>query len=100
MTYSLSKAALDQFTKSLALDLGPKNPALVVTNIIYQTASKDKVEELIEKTSAVYPLQKVGKPEEVAKAIAFLAGSESSFTTGVLLQLDGGAHLSAKIIAL
>jgi len=55
---------------------------------------------LIEKTSAVYPLQKVGKPEEVAKAIAFLAGSESSFTTGVLLQLDGGAHLSAKIIAL
>jgi len=40
----------------------------------------------------------VGQPEEVAKAIAFLASSESSFTTGVLLECDGGVHMNTKVV--
>lgn len=49
--------------------------------------------------AALYPLRKVGQPENVAKAIAFLASSESSFSTGTLFPLDGGSHLNVRLTA-
>ncbi|KAF6025807.1 hypothetical protein EB796_015883 [Bugula neritina] len=100
LAYSMSKAAIDQFARSLALDLAPKqvrvntvNPGVIETNIFDQAMPKDKIPALIKDLADVYPIKRIGQPEEAAKSIAFLASSESSFTTGVQLVLDGGFHL-------
>ncbi|KAF6017522.1 hypothetical protein EB796_024169 [Bugula neritina] len=105
MAYGMSKAALDLFTKSLALDLGPKqvrvnsvSPGIIETEAFSSAMPKDALTSFLESAAALYPLRKVGQPEEVAKAIAFLASSESSFTTGVILQLDGGVQLNTKVV--
>ncbi|KAF6017523.1 hypothetical protein EB796_024170 [Bugula neritina] len=104
MAYGMSKAALDLFTKSLALDLAPKqvrvnsvSPGIIETEVFSKLMPKEAITPFLESAAVVYPLRKVGKPEEVAKAIAFLVSSESSFTTGVILQLDGGAQLNTKV---
>ncbi|KAF6017518.1 hypothetical protein EB796_024165 [Bugula neritina] len=101
VAYSMSKAALDQFTKSLALDLAPKqvrvntvNPGMIATKIYEGAMPKDDVPALFERTATIYPTGRIGQPEEIAKSIAFLASSESSFTTGVTLLVDGGFNLT------
>ncbi|KAF6017524.1 hypothetical protein EB796_024171 [Bugula neritina] len=106
LSYAISKAALDQLTRSLALDLAPKqvrvnsvNPAIIATNMIYRSETKEMAEKFLKKTASGYPLGRVGQPEEVAKAIAFLASSESSFSTGVLLKLDAGVQLDTRVAA-
>ncbi|KAF6035205.1 hypothetical protein EB796_006486 [Bugula neritina] len=101
VAYSMSKAAIDHFARSLALELAPKqvrvntvNPGVVATNIYNEIMPKDKIPALIKDLADVYPIGRIGQPEEIAKSIAFLASSEASFTTGVQLVLDGGFHLS------
>jgi len=54
--------------------------------------------QFVEGAAAITPNGRAGEPEEVAKAIAFLASSESSFTTGIHLLMDGGAHLNTNIV--
>ncbi|KAF6026208.1 hypothetical protein EB796_015477 [Bugula neritina] len=105
VAYGMSKAALDQFTRSLALDLAPKqvrvnsvNPGFTKTSIFEGIMPKEDVPGFLDSVATIYPLRKVGQPEEVAKAIAFLASSESSFSTGVLLECDGGVHMNTKVV--
>ena len=52
--------------------------------------SEKEIEEMWTKVSENYPLRRPGEPEDVAKAIAFLASDDSSFGTGVNFKLDGG----------
>lgn len=81
LAYCMSKAALDQFTKCVALDLAPKqvrvnsvNPGVIVTDIFRRSGlSDEECKNFIEMMNTIHPLQRVGKPEEVASAIAFLA---------------------------
>lgn len=103
LSYCMSKAALDQFTKCVALELANKgvrvnsvNPATIRTNIFKASgASEEKVNLIFEHAKSWHPIGRVGEPEEVAEAIAFLASDRASFSTGTCLNVDGGRLLSS-----
>ncbi|XP_022256305.1 uncharacterized protein LOC106471982 [Limulus polyphemus] len=99
LSYSMSKGALDQFTRSVALDLAPKqvrvnsvNPGTIETNI-FSTVGID-VKEVMKKTAQTQPFGRGGQPQEVASAIAFLVSDEASFITGETLGINGARIVS------
>ncbi|CAH8560711.1 unnamed protein product [Heterobilharzia americana] len=101
MSYCISKAALDQFTRCTALDLAPKgirvngvNPAVIVTELHRRSGmSEEDYGDFLSKAKETHALGRTGTVEEVAQAIAFLASSASSFTTGNSLMVDGGRSI-------
>ncbi|XP_011179023.1 uncharacterized oxidoreductase TM_0325-like [Zeugodacus cucurbitae] len=98
--YCVSKAALDQFTRCIALDLASKNvrvnavnPGAVATDIgIRNGMTVEEYAAHLEKSKETYPLGRTGVTNEVADAIIFLASDSSSFITGATLPIDGGKH--------
>ncbi len=99
--YSASKAAMNSWSQSLALEGGEHKirvncvcPGIVDTPIHefnkLKGASKEKV---LNSMSSLQPLGSIGTPEQVAKAIFFLAGDNSPWTTGAVLAVDGGINL-------
>jgi len=96
--YSMSKAAIEQFTKCLAMELAKDgvrvnavNPAVTRTGIFESGGmTPAQITQFYEDMKLKHPLGRVGEPEEVAKAIAFLASDYASFTTGESLLVDGG----------
>ncbi len=96
--YCASKGAVVQLTRALAIDHGPDGvrvtcvcPGDIDTPMLRQEArelGEDEVAFLAE--AANRPLGRVGHPEEVAEAIAWLAGDAASFVTGTCLVVDGG----------
>jgi 3-oxoacyl-[acyl-carrier protein] reductase len=90
--YAASKGAAVSFTRSLAREVGPMGirantvaPGLIETEMV--TALKPEVVDTIIKSSA---LRRIGRPEEVAEAVAFLASEKSAYITGQCLIIDGG----------
>ncbi|XP_044735587.1 3-oxoacyl-[acyl-carrier-protein] reductase FabG-like isoform X1 [Chrysoperla carnea] len=101
VAYNMSKSAVDQFTKSVALDLGRQgvrvnsvNPGTIITELQKRGGmSEEKYAKFLERSKETHILGRAGQPEEVAHAIAFLASNDASFITGVNLSVDGGRHL-------
>lgn len=101
-TYCVSKAALDQFTKCAALELAAKgirvnsvNPAMIKTPIFQSIGiNANEANEFYEKSKESYPLKRIGEVSDTAAAIAYLAGENAGFVTGVILKVDGGKMLS------
>jgi 3-oxoacyl-[acyl-carrier protein] reductase len=100
--YSAAKMGLQGFTRTLALELGPFGvnvnavaPGFIVTEMTDATARRVGVEpEDYRKAAAeVTPVRRVGQPEDIAAAAAFLCSDEASFITGQTLYVDGGAKL-------
>lgn len=95
--YCSAKAGLSMLTQVAALELGPRGirvnavaPGFVHTPLTEGAAAIPGVlEEYVENT----PLGRPGTPEEVAAAVAFLCSPQSSWLTGEILDLNGGAHL-------
>lgn len=99
--YSASKAAMISWTQVLAAELG-KNavrvnvvcPGIVDTPIhdfhSYPEAEKSRI---LQSMNSLQPLGRIGQPEEIAKAIYFLASADSSWTTGSVLSVDGGINV-------
>jgi NAD(P)-dependent dehydrogenase (short-subunit alcohol dehydrogenase family) len=93
--YSGSKAALESYSKVVALELFPKGiranciAAGMVKTPLYAYAEKDASKEIMDAHVAKYPLG-VGLPEDVAHAIVFLLSDASRWITGTTLTLDGG----------
>ncbi|GAB4187372.1 MAG: 3-oxoacyl-[acyl-carrier-protein] reductase [Calditrichia bacterium] len=98
LAYGVSKAAVDQLTRSAALELASEgirvnavNPGVVVTNLHKRGGMTDEAyRKFLEHSKTTHPLGRVGKPEEVAEAILFLGSEKSSWITGVTLPVDGG----------
>ena len=93
--YSASKGAVVAMTKSLALEFSsfPVRVNCVAPGDILTPLTENQLKksgETIEDLQKIYPLGRIGKPEEVAETIYFLATEKSSFITGAILSVDGG----------
>lgn len=111
--YMASKAALLALSRSIALDYGRHGirsnavcPAFVPTEMaergIKPAAAAKGIDqkELEQRMAAIYPLRRVGTPEDIASVIAFYASDDAAFITGTLLMADGGASIvDAAILA-
>jgi NAD(P)-dependent dehydrogenase (short-subunit alcohol dehydrogenase family) len=96
--YGVSKAALIRLTMELAAELGPGirvnavAPAVVKTR--FATALYEGREEQV---SAAYPMKRLGVPEDIAGAVAFLLSDQAGWITGQTLVLDGGVTLTGGL---
>lgn len=93
--YSASKAGIHGFTKALAQEVARKgitvntvSPGYIETKMVMSVS-----EEIREKIIAQIPVGRLGKPEEIANAIGFLASQTSGFITGSNLVINGGQYL-------
>ncbi|WP_328900597.1 SDR family oxidoreductase [Streptomyces sp. NBC_00441] len=89
--YSAAKAGLASLTRTLAGHAGPRGVRanLVVPGTIRTDAWAGREAEL-DRITPLYPLGRVGEPEDIAKAVAFLASSDAEWITGTSLCVDGG----------
>jgi len=100
--YVVSKGAVGMMTKAMALDYAREG---IRVNAVcpgdtfvdrwlergyFEHSDPVSLEEAIKESSAYIPMGRFGKPEEIAKAVLFLASDDSSFVTGHLLLVDGG----------
>jgi 3-oxoacyl-[acyl-carrier protein] reductase len=92
VNYAATKGGMISFTKSLARELGSFNihvnavaPGLIESEVVSKMP-KEKVETIIKSSS----LGRIGKPEEVAQAVLFLASEHSNYITGQTIVVDGG----------
>ena len=89
--YNVSKAALIHLTRQLAFEMAPG----VRVNAVAPSVVRTKLSALLwdgleEHTASLHPLKRIGEPEDVAAAVAFLASDQASWITGVVLPIDGG----------
>ena len=90
--YSAAKAGLIGLTKAMAKELGPSGvrvncvtPGMIDTDM-NKGYTKEDIEAIVDET----PLMRIGKPEDVAEAVFFLASDKASFITGQILGVNGG----------
>ncbi|OGT22601.1 MAG: 3-oxoacyl-[acyl-carrier-protein] reductase [Gammaproteobacteria bacterium RIFCSPHIGHO2_02_FULL_42_13] len=90
--YSASKSALLGFAKSLAHEVASRNITVntVAPGYIETPMTSKLTEKQTQSILARIPMQRIGKPEEVAHAVLFLASSEASYITGHTLHVNGG----------
>ncbi|MGW7364572.1 SDR family NAD(P)-dependent oxidoreductase [Streptomyces sp. NPDC054841] len=89
--YSAAKAGLASLTRTLAGDAAPRGVRVnqVTPGTIRTPAWSDR-EHQLDALNHVYPLGRVGTPDDIAAAVAFLASSDASWITGTSLRVDGG----------
>lgn len=100
LAYCMSKAALDQLTKCVGLEVAgygvrvnSVNPGVITTGLHMKCGmDSEAYAQFLEKSKTTHALGRAGEPEEVAKAIVFLASDDASFITAELLHIDGGRH--------
>ena len=92
--YPASKFAVNGMTLSWARELGPKGIRVnaVAPGITETDMMKAVPKEVIEPLVAQIPLRRMGQPEDIANAFAFLASDEAAYITGVVLHVDGLAR--------
>ena len=93
--YAASKAGLIGFCKALAREVASRQvtvnvvaPGFVETDMTRAIAESAKTD-----WSAMIPLGRIGKPEEIAAAVGFLASDEASYITGQVLAVNGGMYM-------
>ncbi|WDD37065.1 SDR family oxidoreductase (plasmid) [Nostoc sp. UHCC 0926] len=96
--YSATKAAVRSFARNWTLDLRERkirvnaiSPGVVPTPGYDHLGLNDQqLQEFVDSQASAIPLGRVGKPDEIAKAVVFLASADSSFVNGIELFVDGG----------
>jgi 3-oxoacyl-[acyl-carrier protein] reductase len=96
--YAASKGALNSLTRVLAVELGRRNvlvnavaPGFIATDMsqaVRNLAGEDNLKKLI-------PVRRLGKPEDIAAVVLFLAGPAAAYITGQVITVDGGLSLGA-----
>ncbi len=96
--YSATKAAISMFTKSIAVEYARKNircncinPGIINSGMIKPYLDDPKARKVLEER---LPLARIGEPLDVANAALYLASEESSWVTGIILNVDGGKTAS------
>ncbi|BBY43216.1 SDR family NAD(P)-dependent oxidoreductase [Mycolicibacterium celeriflavum] len=95
--YVSSKAGVIGFTKSLALELGPKGitvntipPGMVVTPMLEKAIEEGRFTASLEHFAKITPVRRAGRPEDIANAAIFLCQDESDYITGQVIPVNGG----------
>ena len=100
--YAAAKAGVQGFTRTLALELGRYNvnvnaiaPGFIATDMTDATAKRlgVDVDDFRKAAAESNPIKRVGAPEDIAAAAAFLCSDEASYITGQTLYVDGGAKI-------
>ena len=105
--YATSKAGMLALTRSLAVDFGPSGiranavcPGCIdapMTRFAAAETAPGREEEILREWGKAQPLGRIGRPEEVAEVVAFLASDRASFCTGTELRVDGGLMASLGV---
>jgi len=94
--YCASKAGIEGFTRSLAKEISGRN--VTINSVAPGFIETDMTDELPDSTKAsmlsTVPMARLGKPEEVAAAVAFLVSQQASYITGETLHVNGGMYMS------
>jgi 3-oxoacyl-[acyl-carrier protein] reductase len=93
--YSAAKAGMIGLTKTLARELAARNITVnaVAPGFIKTEMTGAMKEEVLAQALKAVPLNRIGEAEEIAEAVAFLAGDASGYITGQVLQVDGGLYI-------
>lgn len=96
--YGVTKAGVIMFTKSIAVEYGQYKircnciaPSTIRSSIIEPYLQDEEAKKVLEST---FPLRRVGEPEDIAGAVAYLCSDDSKWVTGTVMMVDGG--ISAK----
>ncbi|CAH1800367.1 unnamed protein product [Owenia fusiformis] len=97
MLYAMTKASIDMFTRCIAQELAPNvrvnsvNPGVTVTDLHLRSGmGAEAYDKYLDMQQHLNPIPRAGKPEEIAKTVAFLVSDDASYITGALLPVDGG----------
>ena len=95
--YHAAKAAVRSFARSLSLNLNQRNirvnaisPGPIDTTFVNRVLNEQQTQQFIQNVVKATPIGRMGSPDEVAKAVLFLASDDSSYITGIELFVDGG----------
>ncbi|MDQ2756131.1 MAG: SDR family oxidoreductase [Actinomycetota bacterium] len=96
--YGASKAMLIHLTQELAVELGPKIRVNAVAPAVVKTKFAVALYEgREEEVSAAYPLKRLGEPEDIGAAVAFLLSDDAAWITGQTMVLDGGITMTGGV---
>jgi NAD(P)-dependent dehydrogenase (short-subunit alcohol dehydrogenase family) len=95
--YAATKAAVSVLTRRFAMELGPHGitvnavaPGFIVTEMVSEGRTREQVDAATEQIAGKAMVRRVGTPEDIANAVAFLVSPESGFVTAQVLTVDGG----------
>src|SRR5205823_4193683 len=93
--YSAAKAGLIGLTKSLAQEMAPRGITVnaVAPGFIETDMTAGLTDDLKTKLLAAVPLRRLGRPEEIAAAVKFLASDDAAYITGHVLSVNGGMYM-------
>ena len=97
--YSASKAGIIGLTRSLALELGRYNISVnaIAPGLIDTPLTQNLEKNILDKLIQAQPSKTMGKPEEVAQTVSFLASDKTGFITGQTIYVDGGKSIGSGI---
>jgi 3-oxoacyl-[acyl-carrier protein] reductase len=95
--YAATKAAVSVLTRRFAMELGPHGitvnavaPGFILTDMVKEGRTEHEYRDIVKRISDRSMVGRPGEPEDIARAVAFLAAPESSFITAQVLTVDGG----------
>jgi len=98
--YAASKGAINAFTRALAVELASRGVTVnaVAPGFVETEMTEDVRNKAGDNLKKMIPMKRLGKPEDIARVVAFLAGPESSYITGQVITVDGGLSLGVAAV--